>query len=227
MLRLNEEWKQANGLYECPYCKKIYSKNGISTHIWRNHTEEGKQYTSKPSYGNKGKKAWNRGLNKNNDERIKKGVEKWNKNLKEGKFKPSQFGRPLSEEHRNHVSESMKKAHKEGRAWNIGMSRWNNESSYPEKFFMKVIENEFEDKNYQKEYPFGIYSLDFAWVEKKKVIEIDGDQHKRFEEYIERDKRKDQFLKDNDWEVLRISWNDMFHNTKEEINRCKNFINSC
>lgn len=33
------------------------------------------------------------------------------------------------------ISESMKKAHAEGRAWNIGKSRWNNEPSYPEKFF--------------------------------------------------------------------------------------------
>jgi len=69
----------------------------------------------------------------------------------------------------------MTKAHKEGRAHNIGESRWNNEPSYPERWFMKVIENEFEDKNYTREYPFHRFSLDFAWIEKKKCIEIDGD----------------------------------------------------
>lgn len=147
----------------------------------------------------------------NHDERIKKLAKVWT-------------GRKHTAESKHKTSESMKKAHKEGRAWNIGISRWNNEPSYPEKFFMKVIENEFEDKNYQKEYPAGIYSLDFAWVEKKKAIEIDGDQHKRFEEYKERDKRKNKYLQENGWEVLRISWQDMFHNTKEEINKCKNFI---
>ena len=134
------------------------------------------------------------------------------------------IGIKLSEEHKNIISESMKKAHKEGRAWNIGMSRWNNKSSYPEKFFMKVIKNEFDDKNYQREYNVGIYSLDFAWVDKKKVIEIDGAQHQRFEEYKERDKRKDQFLIKEGWKILRIPWKNMYHHPQKEIQRCKNFI---
>lgn len=122
------------------------------------------------------------------------------------------------------LSESMKKAHKEGRAWNIGRSRWNNEPSYPEKFFMKVIENEFIDKNYLREYPFSKYSLDFVWLHKKKVIEIDGDQHQRFPEYAARDKRKDKLLTENGYEVLRIAWKDMYNHTKEYIQKAYEFI---
>jgi very-short-patch-repair endonuclease/ribosomal protein L37AE/L43A len=219
MINLDENWKQENGKYKCPHCKKEFGKHGICTHIWRSH-KDGKNF--KPY---KGKIGWNKGLTKENDKRIEKGVITFQKNLAEGKFIPSQTGRPLSEKHKNNVSKSMKKAHKEGRAWNIGMSRWNNKASYPEEFFMKVIENEFEDKNYKYEYPVGIYSLDFAWIEKKKVIEIDGEQHQRFEEYQERDKRKDEFLKNNNWQILRISWKDMCNETKQKIKICKEFIN--
>lgn len=122
------------------------------------------------------------------------------------------------------ISQSMKKAHKEGRAWNIGKSRWNNLPSYPETFFMQVIENEFIDKNYTREYPLGIFSLDFAWTDKKKCIEIDGDQHIRFEEYKQRDQRKDLFLKENGWQVLRITWKEMFKDTKMYIKLAKDFI---
>jgi very-short-patch-repair endonuclease len=118
----------------------------------------------------------------------------------------------------------MKIAHSEGRPWNIGQSRWNNEPSYPEKFFMSVIENEFEDKNYTREYPFNKYSLDFAWVEKRRAIEIDGEQHQRFAEYAERDTIKDSLLLENGWEVLRIEWKDMYNNTKEKIDEAKKFI---
>lgn len=118
----------------------------------------------------------------------------------------------------------MKKAHKEGRAHNIGSSRWNNEPSYPEIFFMKVIQNEFNDKNYCREYPFGKYSLDFAWVEKKRCIEIDGEQHERFEEYRKRDEQKDKLLIENNWKVLRIKWKDLYKNTKEIIKAAKDFI---
>jgi very-short-patch-repair endonuclease len=124
------------------------------------------------------------------------------------------------------ISKGMKKAHAEGRAWNIGKSRWNNELSYPEKFFTEVIENEFKDKEYKNEFPIGIYSADFCWPHLKKVIEIDGDQHQRFEEYIERDKRKDEFLTSRGYQILRIIWKEMFNNTKEKIKECYEFIHS-
>jgi len=160
---------------------------------------------------------WNKGLTKETDERIKTYSRKTSKTLT-GKKK-----RSLTLEERKNLSIKMKLAHKEGRAWNIGMSRWNNESSYPEKFFMKVIENEFEDKNYQKEFNVGIYSIDFAWPHKKIGIEIDGEQHQRFE-YRERDKRKDKFLNENGWKLLRIKWNDFYHQTKEYIKQAKIFV---
>jgi very-short-patch-repair endonuclease len=122
------------------------------------------------------------------------------------------------------ISKSMKIAHAEGRAWNIGQSRWNNEPSYPEKFFSLVIENEFFDKTYIREYPIGSYSADFCWPHLKKVIEIDGDQHQRFEEYIARDKRKDEYLISQGYKILRVVWKDMYNNPTTKIKECYNFI---
>lgn len=122
------------------------------------------------------------------------------------------------------ISNSMKKAHMEGRAWNIGKSRWNSQPSYPELFFMQVIQNEFINKNYVTEYPIGRYSLDFAWVVEKKCIEIDGDQHDRFSEYKLRDIKKDELLTSMGWKILRIKWKEMYKDTKKYIEICKNFI---
>lgn len=130
----------------------------------------------------------------------------------------------ITDETKNKISESMKVAHKEKRAWNIGMSRWNNEKSYPEKFFGKVIENEFNNKDYTSEYPISIYSLDFAWVDLKKGIEIDGEQHERFEEYRNRDNIKDRICKEMGWEILRIKWKDLYNDTKNMINIARIFI---
>lgn len=106
------------------------------------------------------------------------------------------------------------------------MSRWNNEQSYPEKFFSLVIENEFDEKNYRTEFSIGKYALDFAWVDKKKAIEIDGEQHYRFEEYRVRDNKKDQLCEELGWKILRIRWIEMFKNTKEWIQIAKNFIHN-
>jgi len=44
----------------------------------------------------------------------------------------------LSEETRKKISAGMKKAHKEGRAYNIGCNTHIGESSYPEKFFVRL-----------------------------------------------------------------------------------------
>ena len=129
-----------------------------------------------------------------------------------------------TEESKNKISIKLTLAHEQGRAWNIGKSRWNNEPSYPEKFFMKVIENEFLNKNYTREYSIGKYSADFCWIDLKKIIEIDGDQHQRFKEYAERDKRKDNYLMSMGYSILRISWKDMFREPKKYIDIAKKFI---
>lgn len=147
-----------------------------------------------------------------------------NKNRRSEKLSKSNSSRKWADESKEKIRESMKKAHIEGRAWNIGRSRWNNRKSYPEEFFTKVIENEFLDKNFHPEYPVGIYSLDFAWVHKKRCIEIDGEQHERYLEYRERDSRKDKYLKDNGWEILRIKWKDMYSETKKWIEIAKKHI---
>jgi very-short-patch-repair endonuclease len=131
-----------------------------------------------------------------------------------------------SDETKKILSEKLKKAHTEGRAWNIGMSRWNNEPSYPEKFFMQVIKNEFKDKNYESEYPFGKFSIDFAWPHLKKAIEIDGEQHYRDKNQMRIDKEKNELLKQEGWQLLRIRWKLMFKDTKSYIKKAKRFIES-
>lgn len=102
-------------------------------------------------------------------------------------------GHPVSEETKNKISKSMHKAALEGRnkGWSTTKSGPQHKS-YPEKFFTKVIENEFDDKDYEYNKQFFTYKLDFAWEDKKKCIEIDGSQHERLIEQKESDKRKDK-----------------------------------
>lgn len=71
-IKVSEEWLE-DGKYNCPYCEKGFSKKGISTHIFRMHTEKGQKLkTGKP----KGIPAWNKGLTKETDERVRIGSEK-------------------------------------------------------------------------------------------------------------------------------------------------------
>jgi len=202
----------------CKYCEsEKKNKNSLAQHERRCKKNPERLDMSGPNNGMYGKshKAGNQ-FTKNPNAVTSEETRK--------KLRTAAQGKVASPETRKKISESMKLAHSKGRAWNIGMSRWKNEPSWPEKFFMSAIENEFTDKNYTREFPVGIYSCDFAWVHKKKCIEIDGEQHQRHAEVIERDKRKDEKLKNEGWEVLRISWKDMCNDTKVWIEKSKNFV---
>ena len=145
-------------------------------------------FAHKGSHSKKKKRVpWNKGLTKESDARVKKAGETYSQTQKGAKRNA------LSSEHKISISKSMSKAHQEGRAHNIGKSRWNSKQSYPESFFEKVIINEFSDKNYKTEFNVGVYSIDFAWPEKKLAIEIDGSQH-LLEERKMKDDQKDKLL---------------------------------
>jgi len=91
--KVDEQWRQPNDKYKCPYCAKEFTKRGIGGHIWRMHTKKGRQF--EPS---KGIVAWNKGLTKRTDARIAKSAEKYKMGLKTGKFLPGMLGRKLNEE---------------------------------------------------------------------------------------------------------------------------------
>lgn len=201
-------------IYVCPYCNEhISGRNAMLRHKHEKH---------RAAMGNG--EIWNKGRTKDTDARIAKASWLHKEHIKSGLVKIWCKGRQLPDETKKLISKSMRKAHAEGRAHNIGESRWNNEPSYPEVWFMKVIDNEFDDKNYIREHPFHLFSLDFAWIHKKKCIEIDGEQHQRFADYAERDKRKDIKLQEEGWQVLRLIWKDVYADPKKYIRLANKFI---
>ena len=143
---------------------------------------------------------------------------------------PSRISRPnkfiWTSEMKDKQSTSMKQAHAEGRAFSWADLSKRKEPSYPEKWFIRVLENEFgfiEGKDYEREKKFYTFSLDFVFPNKK-VIEIDGSQHKRSDYQRDCDKRKDQKLKEEGWLELRLDWNYCYNNSKEVIQKVKEFL---
>lgn len=98
--------------------------------------------------------------------------------------------------------------------------------SYPEQWLLSVIKNRFNDQKFIQEYTFYKYSLDFAWVDKKRCIEIDGSQHydPRFPERIEHDIKRDIFVKSKGWKVLRLRWTYILKQKEYWIRIAKKFI---
>ena len=60
----------------------------------------------------------------------------------------------------------------------------------------KIFENELKNNNicdYKYDYPLNIYKLDYAFINNKICVEIDGSQHKRYVQ-MQRDILKDKFI---------------------------------
>lgn len=208
--------------YICKYCGKICkNKNSLAQHEIRCTKNSNRLQKIGPE---KGCITWNKGLTKETNDSIKKQSETFKTNVKNGKIIPAFKGKHHTIQAKEKISEKLKIAHAEGRSPNIGENRRNHKPSYPESFIMNVIDNEIQNKNYVRELRFYRYSLDFAWINEKKCIEIDGEQHQRDFKQKERDIKKDELLKENGWKELRICWKDMFNNTKEYINIIKEFI---
>lgn len=174
-----------------------------------------------------GCKPWNAGLTKSTDERIRQQGHHLSERYKNHELIPGFTGKKHSDETKRKLSEAMKLAQKEGRAHNIGECRWNNTHSWPEKWLIQVLKNEccyVEGIHYVTEYPFHRFSLDFAFVNSKLCIEVDGKQHTTDKTQIERDKRKDELLREDGWKELRIPWRECFSNPKTWIDKIKSFL---
>ena len=62
---------------------------------------------------------------------------------------------------------------------------------------------------FRRQHPIGQYIADFACIEQKIVIELDGGQH---QEQLVYDEQRTVFLRTHGWQVLRFWNNDVLNN---------------
>lgn len=105
--------------------------------------------------------------------------------------------------YRNKMSSFAKERHINGELDFGWRSRKKMKLSYPE----FIAKNKLEEIGipFEREYSMGKYFIDFAIIQKKIAIEIDGQQH-NIPERIKTDKEKDLFIKSQGWEIFRIKF---------------------
>lgn len=175
--------KQIDDKYQCPNCLKLYSKSGIGTHIWRNHTEEGKLFETKINY--KGRVAWNKGLTKETDERVKRNGDSFSANVKSGKINLK--GRIISEKQKNKMSKTIKQKVKDG-TWHYSFSKTRTHEykgvklhgSWELQYAKYLDENNIKWERPKEKFPYmfenknSSYTPDFYLTETDEYIEIKG-----------------------------------------------------
>lgn len=63
--------------------------------------------------------------------------------------------------------------------------------------------------HFRKQHPIGPYVADFACLKAWLVVEVDSDTHSTDEE-IAHDHRRDQFLREHGWRILRVRNEDVY-----------------
>ena len=70
-------------------------------------------------------------------------------------------------------------------------------------------EKQLYGHRFRRQHPIGKYIADFACIERKVVIELDGGQH---QDNVAYDEQRTAFLQENGWRVLRFWNNDALNN---------------
>jgi very-short-patch-repair endonuclease len=113
----------------------------------------------------------------------------------------------LNDDYRKNITEaSSKSAYEKHKNPDIKFG-WRTRSkfkmSYPESIAKSILDE--HGIQYEYEYPFHPYFIDFAIVDHKIAIEIDGRQHNQNERMLI-DIKKDKKLIENGWRVFRIKF---------------------
>ena len=113
--------------------------------------------------------------------------------------------------------------------------RANKQLSFLEKWFIDNVINKYELTNKYliiNEYPItnenknSAYVLDFAFINIKLDVELDGRCHfNNGVNRIQSDYKRDEYLLNNGWNIYRISFFDVENNSKETITKFINLLN--
>lgn len=115
-------------------------------------------------------------------------------------------------------------AHPENTAWH---KRLSGQNSYIEEVFNQFIKERNLNTIYdiKTEYPFHRYLIDFAFINEKIAVELDGSQHINDKNH-QIDLRKDEALLNEGWRILRLTSYEIINHFDKTVNKFYNFLNS-
>ncbi|MDP2653431.1 MAG: DUF559 domain-containing protein [Candidatus Omnitrophota bacterium] len=91
------------------------------------------------------------------------------------------------------------------------------EPTEAEKYLWRLLRYKISDAKFRRQAVIGHYIVDFACFEKKLVIEVDGGQHRQSQS----DHLRDEWLKQQGFQVLRFWNNDVLKNMDGVLQRIK------
>jgi len=134
--------------------------------------------------------------------------------------------RPHSEETKKKISEHRIKFLRENPdKVPYKLNHYSKGRSYAEEYWKIVLDT--NNIIYEEQYQVGTYHLDFALPNLKIDLEIDGDQHHLDKRVVESDKRRNIYLENLGWTVIRVKWSDYkkLEDKKSYVNNIISLLN--
>jgi len=192
--------KAPYGTWKCKWCNNeiiFDTRKQLKEHLKEKHPGK--------------RNAWNKGLTKETDERVKQFGQTYSKRIKNKEISASFTGKKHTDEWRKNHSELQKERYK-GKT--IYATIREHRKSYAEQYFDEI----FNDA--EKQYHIDRYFLDYAWPDIKMYIEVDGEQHYT-ESGLIHDNIRTEKLNELGWKCIkRIRWKfykKLLFNEKEQF----------
>ena len=198
------KYLQEDGTYKCE-CGKIFNNyQSLNGHF--SHCKIHRNFVGK---GDIPIKCCGKNFRDYSKDELLKICEKGAKTLREkyktGELKGTWSGKKLPEE----MKEKIRKGRVKFLQENPGQhGAWNKENkSYLENWFEEFYLSELLNEKYDIQFNYSVYPyfLDFAFVDLKLDVEVDGKFHYTCETNIEHDKIRNETLENLGWRIYRIS----------------------
>jgi very-short-patch-repair endonuclease len=94
-----------------------------------------------------------------------------------------------------------------------------------EQMLWEMLRKERLGAKFRKQHPVGGYIADFACLEHKLIVDLDGSQHAE-EKNIKKDEKRTEFLESQGFKVIRFWNNELFENTEGVIETIYKTLNA-
>ena len=214
---MKSKYKISDEVYRCE-CGKEFSKsqslNAHFRHCLLHKEATGQELIIKtPPKGQMC--GWNNFTNEDKQMFIQKAKETFQNNLKSGKTTPTWKGKKLPEEMKNNIRKGRVKFLIENPGQHGAFDKSN--KTYLEKWFDNILIKHDLYNQYNIKYNYSVYPyfLDFAFVDLKLDVEVDGKFHYTQEQNIKHDNIRNSYLTNKGWRIFRISIDEVNKNSNE------------
>lgn len=219
-MKSQSKYKISDVLYRCECGKEFSNPQSLNAHFRHCliHKEAtGQELVIKYPAHTKGQMCgWDKFTNEDKKIFSQRAKETFQNNIKAGKTTPTWKGRSLPDEMKNNIRKGRVKFLIENPGQHGAFDK--SKKTYLENWFNDILIKYDLYNQYNIEYNYSVYPyfLDFAFIDLKLDVEVDGKFHYTQEQNIEHDKKRNEYLINNGWKVFRISI--------DEVNKSANEI---